>query len=76
MECVILLEKYGVFGASECKRGIRGGRGGVICEFFRSIPRNIMAGLGWEMKLLPRSLEIGLSLRDRLNTHPFMNSCF
>lgn len=53
-----------------------GEKGRVICEFFRSIPRNIMAGLGWEMKLLPRSLEIGLSLRDRLNTHPFMNSCF
>lgn len=46
MECVILLGKYGVFGASECKRGIRGG---VICEFFRSIPRNIMAGLGDEI---------------------------
>lgn len=60
MECYFAW-KYGVFGASECKRGIRGKGGGLFANF-SALFREIMAGLGWEIKLLTCSLEIDFSL--------------
>lgn len=40
------------------------GRGGLFANF-SALFREIMAGLGWEMRLLTCSLEIGFSLCDR-----------
>lgn len=62
MECYFARE-YGVFGARECKRGIRGG---IICEFFCFIPRNNGGiGMGDKIDMFAGDRRISLRVHDR-----------
>lgn len=63
MECYFARE-YGVFGARECKRGIRGG--GLFANF-SALFREIMAGLGMgdKIDMFAGDRRISLRVHDR-----------
>lgn len=76
VECVILLGKYGVFGASECKRGIRGEGEGYL-RIFPLYSEKYNGGIGMGDEIIAAFVgDRSFVTCDRLNKHPFMNSCF